>query len=260
MRAYGLFMNLLATAAISVNILLAIGSANAERIQLNSGDVSELPIHVREATKPRANIIAIVGGAGVRNKDGRSQNYLVKQAKTFAQSGITFYLFPNNDTQEKGGYSLRNSPARTERIHSLVEIIRKRNKEPIYIVGFSRGSVDAGRFAKTHPKSIEGIVIASGIFTNESRKARDYTMELIIGRHIEIPVLFVHHVTDACHVTPFKHAKLFFHALDAPAKEFLAYNGGGRTGRDCGPLNHHGFEGIGATVAQDISSWILRPK
>jgi alpha-beta hydrolase superfamily lysophospholipase len=76
---------------------------------------------------------------------------------------------------------------------ALVEVIRTRNKNPIYIIGFSRGSVDAGRSAKTHPKSIEGIVLASGIYTNDSKMAEGYAMELVIGRRIETPILIVHH-------------------------------------------------------------------
>ena len=255
--AYAYGMKALAATLIAIGLCFAATGVSADNVRLNAINVSELPVHGIETTKSNANIIAIIGGAGLRNKDGKSQNYLVKQGQTFVQAGINFYLLPNKSKQEKAGYALRYSTARTERILALVEVIRTRNKNPIYIIGFSRGSVDAGRFAKTHPKSIEGIVLASGIYTNDSRKASGYAMERVIGKRIETPILIVHHENDTCRVTPFLYAEGFFETLNAPSKKLLSYDGGGATGRECGPLNHHGFEGIETNVAQDISSWIL---
>ena len=255
---YTLIMKMLAAAIIAIGTCFAAEQAISDKVRLNAIKVSELPIHGIETTESNANIIAIIGGPGLRNNDGKSRNYLVKQARTFVQAGINFYLLPNKSKQENAGYGLRFSTARTERILALVEIIRARNKNPIYLIGFSRGSVDAGRFAKTHPKSIDGIVLASGIYTNDSKRAAGYSMELIIGKHIETPTLIVHHENDKCRVTPFLYAEGFFKTLNAPSKKLLSYHGGDKTGRVCGPLHHHGFEGIETNVAQDISRWVLR--
>ena len=57
---------------------------------------------------------------------------------------------------------------RTKRILALVRAIKSRNGKPVFIVGFSRGSVDVGQFSKTFPNQINEIIIASGIYTDNS--------------------------------------------------------------------------------------------
>ena len=55
----------------------------AENISFLVSDTSRLSVHAVENDAAKANIIAIVGGKGVSNSEGRSRNYLVKQKKTF---------------------------------------------------------------------------------------------------------------------------------------------------------------------------------
>ena len=229
----------------------------AENVSFKVAETSALPVHAVENGAVKANIIAIVGGKGVNNSAGRSQNYLVTQKEIFAAQGLNFYLLPNQSEQERANYRLRDSQKRTDRIKALVEAIKHRNGKPVFLVGFSRGSVDAGRFAKTYPEDVNGIVLASGIYTNSSKKAQDYALESIIGTRISTAVLIVHHRDDSCRVTPFGYAESFYERLTAPMKDLLDYSGGGSSGRECGPLNHHGFEGLESRVAIDISKWIL---
>ena len=132
------------------------------------------------------------------------------------------------------------------------------NDKPIFIIGFSRGAVDAGFYAKKYPKSISGIILASGIYKNESNKAKNFSMEKIIGKKIKVDTLVVHHEKDECSVTQYKYAKSFFKKLKAPKKNLLNYTGGSGTGRECGPYHYHGFEGIELKVANDISEWIKK--
>ena len=82
-------------------------------------------------------------------------------------------------------------------------------------------------------------------------------MESVIGTRVSTATLIVHHRDDTCHVTPFGHAENFYQSLTAPVRDLLDYSGGGSSGRECGPLNHHGFEGLESRVATDISKWIL---
>ena len=138
----------------------------------------------------------------------------------------------------------------------LVKYISSVNDKPIFIIGFSRGAVDAGFYAKKYPESISGIILASGIYKNDSNKAKNFSMEKIIGKKIKVDTLVVHHEKDLCRVTKYKYAKSFFKKLKAPKKSLLNYTGGTGTGRECGPYHHHGFEGIELKVANDIAKWI----
>ena len=170
---------------------------------------------------------------------------------------MNYYLFPNWSESEKASYRLRASEKRAKRILNLVKELKKRNTLPIYLVGFSRGSVDAASFAKKFPDAIKGIVLASGVYTNSSKKAESYSMQSIIGTKIEVNTLVAHHKKDTCQVTQYKFAKRFYDNLQAPVKEIILFDGGTPTGGKCGPLHHHGYEGIESEAANKISERLL---
>jgi predicted esterase len=239
-----------------LSTVIFVASSSAEDITIEIKETSNLPIHVYESRESVANIIAIIGGKGLKNKNGKSRNFLVQQKKVFIDGLMNFYLLPNYTKKEKASYEIRVSDERMKRVLALVKEIKERNGKPVFIVGFSRGSVDAGQFAKKYPDQISGIVLASGIYTNNSRKAEFYSMQMIIGDTVETPTLLVHHSDDSCIATPFEYAEEFYTNLNAPSKMFLSYSKGLSNGGECGPLNHHGFEGIGENVASNITSWI----
>jgi predicted alpha/beta hydrolase family esterase len=236
---------------------LVSGPAWANYMKLNFKNVSKLPIHAYENDDANANMIAILGGAGLKNKKGKSKNFLVTQKSTFTNSKLNYYLFPNWSESEKANYQFRAGEKRARRILKFVAELNKRNSLPTYLVGFSRGSVDASSFAKKYPDKIKGIVLASGVYTNSSKKAEFYSMERIIGSKISVNTLVVHHKKDACNVTQFKHAKIFYDELQAPRKHLLVFDGGVPTGRKCGPLHHHGFENIEEEAAKKIIKWLV---
>lgn len=242
--------------ANAILMVLFSFSARSDELALSFSEVSKLPIHSFEQDKAKANIVAFVGGKGLKNNQGKSKNFLVHQKHTFIAAGLNFYLFPNWSKNEKATYKLRASEDRARRILNLVKGIGKRNILPTYLVGFSRGSVDAARFSKLFADYIKGVVLASAVYTNPSRKAQHYSMERVLGSKANVSVLVAHHEKDRCHVTPFFYAKGFFDELKAPRKTLLSYKDGEASGRECGPLNHHGFEGIQVQVANDIAKWI----
>ena len=240
-------------------ILIATKSFGLETLDKKKfylNDTSQLPIHAFIPNNFKANLIAIIGGKGLKNELGKSQNFLKRNHLTFVQEGIAFYLFPNFNNKEKASYKLRGSPKRAKRILGLVRHIKTLNNKPIFIIGFSRGSVDTGVFSLRYPSTIKGIIIASGIYNNNSEKAKNFSMEKIIGKKIKVDTLVVHHEKDECSVTQYKYAKSFFKKLKAPKKNLLNYTGGTGTGRECGPYHYHGFEGIELKVANDIIDWI----
>ena len=241
---------------LCISTVIFVASSYANDITIEIKETSKLPIHAYESRESVANIIAIIGGKGLKNKNGKSRNFLVRKKKVFIDGLMNFYLLPNYTKKEKASYDIRVSDERMQRILALVKKIKERNGKPTFIVGFSRGSVDAGKFAKKYPDQISGIVLASGIYTNNSRKAEFYSMQMIIGDTVETPILLVHHSDDSCIATPFEYAEEFYANLNAPSKMFLSYSGGLSNGGECGPFNYHGFEGVGKNVASEITSWI----
>jgi predicted esterase len=247
----------LAATSASAQYLSGKQIAQVEAIEVTFSDVSELPIHGYESNIAKANIIALIGGVGLKNTQGQSKNFLVTQKTNFIRAGINFYLFPNWSEKEKATYRLRGSKKRANRILNLLSELGKRNSLPTYLVGFSRGSVDAANFSKLFSGKIKGIVLASGIYKNSSKKAGFFSMERIIGSESDVSVLVAHHQKDDCKVTTFQYAKNFYEKLLAPRKKLLVYTDGVPTGRKCGPLHHHGFEGIQDKVSDDIAAGIV---
>ena len=220
-------------------------------------EVSQIPIHVSIPNDLKANLIAIIGGKGLKNKHGKSKNFLKRNKSSFINGGLAFFLFPNFGYNEKASYKLRGSSERSKRILSLVKYIKTQNDKPIFLIGFSRGSVDIGIFSSKYPSTINGIIIASGIYDNNSKKAKNFSMEKIVGKTNNVKTLIVHHKLDTCKVTKYEKAILFFKNLNSPDKTFLNYFEGSPSGRECGPYHYHGYEGIETQVAKDITLWVL---
>ena len=240
-----LFVNLLISEAYTI-----------ENIKIYDETISELPVTITKPKNINANLIGIIGGKGIQNKSGVSKHYLYRYKDSFVENGIAFYLFPNENSKIKASYKIRASKERINRIEKLVNYISNINDKPIFIIGFSRGSVDTGIYGKKNPKSISGIILASGIYKNNSNKAKNYSMDKIIGNKISVDTLVVHHEKDLCPVTQFRFAKKFYDKLNIKNKKLLKFTDGTGTGRECGPYHHHGYEGIEQKVANEIAKWI----
>tara|TARA_B100000941_G_scaffold162466_1_gene115678 strand:- start:145 stop:903 length:759 start_codon:yes stop_codon:yes gene_type:complete len=248
--------NILICTFFFLSFLLSSKSFAIEQSKIENKKISDLPVFITSIENINANLIGIIGGKGMKNEIGKSKNFLKRYTDNFVEKGIAFYLFPNANSDTKASYPRRISEDRIGRLNELVKYISNINDKPIFIIGFSRGAVDAGFYAKKYPDNISGIILASGIYKNDSNKAKNFSMEKIIGKKIKVDTLVVHHEKDLCRVTKYKYAKSFFKKLKAPKKSLLNYTGGTGTGRECGPYHHHGFEGIELKVANDIAKWI----
>ena len=89
--------------ALIVAVLVS-GPAWANDMKLNFKNVSKLPIHSYENDEANANMIAIISGAGLKNKKGKSKNFLVTQKSTFTNSKLNYYLFPNWSENKRADY------------------------------------------------------------------------------------------------------------------------------------------------------------
>ena len=248
--------NILICTFFFLSFLLSSKSFAIEQSKIENKKISDLPVFITSIENINANLIGIIGGKGMKNEIGKSKNFLKRYTDNFVEKGIAFYLFPNANSDTKASYPRRISEERIGRLNELVKYISNINDKPIFIIGFSRGAVDAGFYAKKYPDNISGIILASGIYKNDSNKAKNFSMEKIIGKKIKVDTLVVHHEKDLCRVTKYKYAKSFFKKLKAPKKSLLNYTGGTGTGRECGPYHHHGFEGIELKVVNDIAKWI----
>ena len=69
-------------------------------------------------------------------------------------------------------------------------------------------------------------------------------------------MLILHHQEDQCKVTWPSSVRKFFEALENVDKTLVFLSGGEPTGRKCGPLHFHGFEGVESAAVTELMDWI----
>ncbi len=86
---------------IFLTAVICVSSSSAKDMTIEIKETSNLPIHIYESRESVANIIAIIGGKGLKNKNGKSRNFLVRKRGVFIDGLMNFYLLPNYTKKEK---------------------------------------------------------------------------------------------------------------------------------------------------------------
>jgi pimeloyl-ACP methyl ester carboxylesterase len=126
---------------------------------------------------------------------------------------------------------------------------------PIFLVGTSRGTISAAALGARLGSNSGGVVLSSTLFRSSGRSG-----ELKIGLSefdfgtIKIPVLFVHHVSDQCRVTPYSDAARF--ADKYPL--ISVFGGRAPESGPCDPFSAHGYFGKESETVEEIVNWMLK--
>jgi pimeloyl-ACP methyl ester carboxylesterase len=120
-----------------------------------------------------------------------------------------------------------------------------------YLVGTSKGTVSAAALGARLGPTVAGVVLTSTV-TRETRKG-DGLSRFDFGT-LKVPVLFVHHKSDSCHVTP-------YYAVESIAREYhfplVTVTGSeGAHGDDCQAYSYHGYAGRENQVAAAVMQWV----
>ena len=225
---------------------------------LDRPNISKLKIYADESPMSRVNIIAISGGFGLYDPTV-NHSYLSRAKDDFTKEAINLYFFPNYDWKEDAAPTVRASDERMSRLANLIEDIKSRNSLPIYVAGFSRGSIEASLAANRF--DIEGIIIMSGVYYGKASKKEPLRPSLVVQKLLKKTdkrLLIVHHVKDQCRQTPFREAEKFYNKVVASDKTFIRLDGGYTDhGNVCGQRHYHGFDGIENVATKQITEWVL---
>ena len=108
--------------------------------------------------------------------------FLIRERESFSSKGMNVFLFPNTEKKLKMSYADRLGEAHINTIRKLVKDIRSQNSSPIYLAGISRGTVSVGKFVFLYGDEIDGAILITGIYFNETiTKRKDYSMQEVIG-------------------------------------------------------------------------------
>ncbi len=251
-----------AQAMLAATLLLA-ASANAEEIrQLSSPGGGTIP-YLLDADLPEANrevaAVAILfsGGAGAVGllEHGIPQpgsNFLVRTRALFVARGVPVAVIDTPSEMRSGmSAAYRMSERHIADVALVADDLQKQFPgKPLFLVGTSRGTVSAGYAGAALAARLAGVVLTSSLF-NAAREGTG--LAVFDFEKIKVPLLFVHHVDDACRVTPYYRAK----ALSEKYPLISVHGGKDAVAGPCEPFAAHGYYGKEEVTVEAIVNWML---
>lgn len=215
----------------------------------------------------KATVILMPGGHGglQMQADGSTRwgggNFLVRSRQLFADNSLAVIVADAPSDRQSFPFlqGFRQSDEHTADLKALIAWARAQARGPVWVVGTSMGTLSTGWAAiqLQGAEGPDGIVLTSSIVSlNQGRPLTAMALE-----KIRIPVLVVHHESDACLYCAVSGARdLFSRLTNSPRHEFLAITGGSAKGDPCEAFHYHGYWGIEAEVVAKIAAWITAPK
>lgn len=212
----------------------------------------------------KATVILMAGGHGglqitpAGHIQWGKDNFLVRARQLFADQGFQVVLAdaPSDRLSPPFLRGFRETPEHVTDIQAAIAWVRKQSKNPVWLVGTSRGTQSTAYIATqlAPPDGPDGIALSSSILV-DSEGASVLAMPL---EKLRIPVLIVHHEQDGCRLCPFTLIPQLMNKLsDNPRKQLLSFTGGENIGNACNAAAHHGYNGLDNEVVSKMSNWML---
>lgn len=249
---------------ICVAALLASAfSVGAEEIVTVSGRKGETQSYLlmHNAPPPKAVAVLFPGGEGLMrlHSEGGSvkffqgRNFLVRTRGMFRDAEIAVAIVDSPSDQQRAGMDdgFRTGRAHVEDIAAVVKDLRARFPgAKIFLIGTSRGTLSAAYVSRSLGAGVDGVILTSSVF---------YGGRSGIGLSgfdfgaIKAPLLFVHHVHDACRSCPYRDAESLSRSFP-----LISVSGGKPAESDpCEPLAAHGYFGKEQQTVKAMKDWML---
>jgi hypothetical protein len=244
-------------------LLLATFSAGAEEIVTVSGRRGETQSYLlmHNAPPPKAIAVMFPGGEGLLRlhseggsvKFSQGRNFLVRTRGMFRDADVAVAIVDSPSDQQRAGMDdgFRTGGSHVEDIAAVVKDLRVRfSGAKIFLIGTSKGTLSAAYVGRALGAGVDGVVLTSSVF---------YGGRSGIGLSgfdfgaIRAPVLFVHHVHDACRSCPYRDAESLSRSFP-----LISVSGGKPAESDpCEPLAAHGYFGKEQETVKAIKDWML---
>jgi hypothetical protein len=189
-----------------------------------------------------------------------NSNFPVRARGQFVKRGVVAAIIDAPSDRQSGfGMSdeFRFSEKHFTDISAVVADLEKRFRGvPLFLIGTSRGTVSVAALAVKFGQQIAGVVLTSTMFreTGPQAKQPGPGLSRFDFKTIKIPLLFVHHASDRCVVTPYGEAARL--AKDYP---LITVSGGLPPKSDeCEPFSAHGYYGKESETVEQIVNWMLK--
>jgi len=204
------------------------------------------------------------GSIQLRTENGQPKfnqgNFLVRSRAEFVKRGAVAAIIDAPSDQQGGwgmGDEFRLGDAHFTDVSAVIEDLGKRFPElPLFLVGTSRGTISAAALGARLGQRIGGAVLTSTMFRQTSRKSKEPGPGLskFDFATIKIPMLFAHHVSDQCEVTPYNDAA----RLSDKYPLITVYGGASPQSGPCDAFSQHGFLGKESETVEEIVNWMLK--
>jgi predicted alpha/beta-hydrolase family hydrolase len=229
-------------------------------LQKPNGTVLHYLLSVDDAKPADIGVILFSGSQGrVHLEQGiphPGANFLVRSRELFVQDGLAAAVYdPSGDIGAMRDADRMSGRHAEEVAQVLADFKRRSGVAKVYLVGTSRGTISAAYLANALKDQVDGVVLSSTLFS--SSPAGPGLSAFDFGT-ISQPLLFVHHVADACRTTPPGSAQAMAGKYPVIWVEGGSLGGGGKEA--CGPYSAHGYLGREAETVRAIADWIRERK
>lgn len=257
------------TLAIVIVFLLACESAaHAQEIVTltTRPSVTQSYLLVR-ASDSQAIAILFPGSGGfirLRSEAGQirfgQNNFLVRSRAEFVNRGLIVAIV-DAPSDQQGGYGMSDEFRLGEQhfadISAVITDLNNRfSGAPLFLVGTSRGSTSAAALASRFDQRLAGVVLTATMFRQTGRRSTSPGPGLskFDFATIRVPIVFVHHASDRCAVTPYGDAA----RLSDKYPLITVFGGLPPQSDECEPLSAHGFLGKESETVAEIVNWMLK--
>ena len=200
----------------------------------------------------------------LRSENGQPKfnqgNFLVRSRAEFVKRGVVAGIL-DAPSDQQGGWGMTDE-FRLGEMHfvdvSAVagDLAKRFPGTPVFLVGTSRGTISAAATGARLGEGVAGVVLTSTMFRPASRKSKEPGPGLskFDFATIKAPILFVHHASDQCDVTPYSDA-----ARLSDQYPLISISGGAppQSG-PCDAFSAHGYLGKESETVEQIVNWMLK--
>lgn len=218
---------------------------------------------------PIAQAILLPGGSGgiaLTNFGGMARwgadNFIVRARGLLLKRGIATAVLdaPSDRPPPRALSGFRQTAGHVEDIKAVMAWLRTRHAVPVWLIGFSNGTLSAAYVAtQLSPQEggPNGVVLTGAVVDNAGVTALRPVNAMDLER-ITVPFLVAHHESDGCkYCPPAKAALLADLATSSSRRGTLMFSGGQSQGDPCHEWAHHGFNGVEQEVIGKVADWML---
>jgi len=225
-------------------------------------------LFIDEPKEPSAVLLLVEGGTLQENLGtffgkptfGNPYGFLTRSRGEFTKRGFAIALIDRPSDMPEVRHQHRVSTEHAADLKAVVDFLRTRYKQPLWLVGMSAGALSIGNFAQAHPTGSDGVIFVSPV----TKPAK-----IIVDRYpdgaasfdysaVTAPAMVLVHRRDQCSLTPPAGAGLIKDRLRNANNVAVVELEGGRApvSEACKARSEHGFWGIEDRALDAIAEFV----